>query len=84
MYNIIFHIKFFQREETSNTRTRRGKRPHYNEDSEESNGMHTRRKRRNVTVNNESDSNEADNSISISSRGRIRKLTAKVKAYLRE
>lgn len=66
--------------EENNTRTRRGKRPHYNEDSDSETNGRRRNKRRNV---NESD-NETPNVISISSRGRIRKLTARAKAFLRD
>lgn len=68
----------------ANLRTRRGKRPHYNEDSDNSgsNQTHTRNKRRHV--NEDSDSNDTSNVISISSRGRIRKLTPRAKAFLRD
>lgn len=71
-------------DERAGLRTRRGKRPHYNEESdEESNGTHRRHKRRHVNTG-DSDSNEDEAGISISSRGRVRKLTARAKAYLRE
>lgn len=85
-------------EETSPRSTlRRGKRPiHYNEDSdndnnsESNNGRHMR-KRRHVSHNENDDSDNdrsnqtsTSNVISISSRGRIRKLTARAKAFLRD
>lgn len=68
-------------EENINPRTRRGKRPHYNEDSDDETGRR-RNKRRHVTE--DSNSNDATNIISISSRGRIRKLTPRAKAFLRD
>lgn len=70
-------------EENINPRTRKGKRPHYNEDSnEDENNASRRNKRRHV--NDDSDSNDTTNIISISSRGRIRKLTPRAKAFLRD
>lgn len=69
-------------EENINPRTRKGKRPHYNEESEEESIGVRRNKRRHV--NDDSDSNDNTNVISISSRGRIRKLTPRAKAFLRD
>lgn len=70
-------------EENINPRTRKGKRPHYNEDTEDENNSRRRPKRRHV--NEDSDSNnDTTNIISISSRGRIRKLTPRAKAFLRD
>lgn len=70
-------------EEDHHLRSRRGKRPHYNEDSEDSNGnpTYTRSKRSRQQAE---DSESETNVISISSRGRIRKLTARAKAFLRD
>lgn len=70
-------------EEDHHLRSRRGKRPHYNEDSEDSNGNPTTRNKRARHVD-DNDSESDTNVISISSRGRIRKLTARAKAFLRD
>lgn len=67
---------------------RRGKRPHYNEDSEDSNGdpVRNRRsvKRRYYAEESDESVPENRNGITISSRGRVRKMTARARAYLLE
>lgn len=65
------------------------KRPRYNESSDEdfdAPGSNTRPRRSapRVSINDDSDSNAEPPPISISSRGRVRKLTARARALLRD
>lgn len=72
-------------EPSSSVRTRRGKRPRYNEDSEDSAVAANTRGTKRRAVNDDSDNSTANEpAISISSRGRVRRLTARARALLRE
>lgn len=71
--------------------SRNMKRPHYNEDSEnEDGGIGRRSKRRHVSPqiqeNDENDSsdNEEEALVSVSSRGRLRKISAKARGLFKE
>ncbi|KAJ6635022.1 Bromodomain and WD repeat-containing protein 1 [Pseudolycoriella hygida] len=76
---------------TSSRSTRALKRQYYNEDTDEetNNGQTQSAKRRLQTSNDTPQTNESDNSddelpLSVSSRGRIRKITAKARGLFRE
>ncbi|GLV31866.1 BRWD3 [Carabus blaptoides fortunei] len=71
-------------EPSSSVRTRRGKRPRYNEDSEDSAVAANTRGTKRRAVNDDSDNSTNEPAISISSRGRVRRLTARARALLRE
>lgn len=72
-------------EPSSSVRTRRGKRPRYNEDSEDSAVAANTRGTKRRAVNDDSDNSTTNEpAISISSRGRVRRLTARARALLRE
>ncbi|XP_053988016.1 PH-interacting protein [Hylaeus volcanicus] len=74
--------------ETTQNSRRTGKRPRYNEESDESNTMPVRNrrkiKRQSYAENSDESLPEPENmaGISISSRGRVRKLTARARAFL--
>lgn len=76
-----------QNQETVQNSRRTGKRPHYNEESDESNTMPVRNRRkikRRYYAEESDESPEPENvpRISISSRGRVRKMTERARAFL--